>query len=116
MSVSLDYSELSEFNKEMLELIETKYPKEAKKFISRAGNAFRTEMKARYKKHTIRRTGNLLRGVVRGRAYIYNGEDFYIVAHYCQRQSGESRAAAHVDHPLSGKLRKGQRGFSHGFE
>ena len=78
MSVSLDYSEVSEFNKEMLELIQTKYPKEAKKFITKAGNAFRTEMKAGYRKHTIKRTGNLLRGVNRGRAYIYNGEDYQV--------------------------------------
>ena len=77
-AVTLDYSEVSDFNKEMLDLIENKYPKEAKKFISRAGNAFRAEMKAGYKKHTVRRTGNLLRGVTRGRAYIYNGDSYQV--------------------------------------
>lgn len=76
--VSLDFSQVSDFNKELLELIETTYPKEAKKFVSRAGNAFRAEMKAGYKRNTIRRTGNLLRGVTRGRAYIYNGEDYQV--------------------------------------
>lgn len=76
--IGLDYSQLSEFNKELLELIETTYPKEAKKFVSRAGNAFRREMKEGYRKNTIKRTGNLLRGVTRGRAYVYRGENYQV--------------------------------------
>ena len=91
--VALDFSQLSEFDKEMLELIETTYPKEAKKFVSRAGNAFRAEMKAGYKKHTIKRTGNLLRGVTRGRAYVYNGEDYR-----GSLQSDSSLSGAYLHH------------------
>lgn len=76
--VTFDYSQLSDFNKEMIELATNTYPKEAKKFVSRAGNTFRSEMKANYKRWTKRKTGNLLKGVTRGRAYVYNGEDYQV--------------------------------------
>lgn len=76
--VGLDYSQLDQFNQDMLEFVETTYPNEAKKFIARAGNAFRKEMRESYRKNTKKHTGNLLRGVNRGRAYVYNGDEFQV--------------------------------------
>lgn len=76
--VEFDYSELSEFTADMLHVVNTTYPNEAKKFVARAGNAFRTEVKARYRANTRRKTGNLIRGVNRGRPYVYNGDSYQV--------------------------------------
>ena len=76
--IGLDFSQLDEFNKETLALINDTYPKEAKKFISRAGNAFRADVKRGYRSQTKRKTGNLLRGVTRGRAYVYDGDNYQV--------------------------------------
>ena len=76
--IGLDFSELSEFNKETLKLVNTTYPKEAKKFVSRAGNAFRADVKRGYRSQTKRKTGNLLRGAMRGRAYVYDGDAYQV--------------------------------------
>ena len=77
-TIGLDFSQLDEFNKEALSLINDKFPKEAKKFVSRAGNAFRADVKKGYRSQTKRKTGNLLRGVTRGRAYVYDGDSYQV--------------------------------------
>lgn len=76
--VGFDYSDLTDFNRETLQLITNTYPKEAKKFISRVGNAFRADMKKEYRSQTKKKTGNLLRGVTRGRAYVYDGDSYQV--------------------------------------
>lgn len=76
--IGLDFSQLDEFNKETLNLINNTYPKEAKRFINKAGNAFRTDVRRGYRSQTKRKTGNLLRGVSRGRAYVYDGDSYQI--------------------------------------
>ena len=44
-TVDLDFSELSEFNANMLKMVEQDMPKEAKKLMQRAGNALRRDMR-----------------------------------------------------------------------
>lgn len=77
-SVELDFSELSEFNASMLKMVEKDMPNEAKKLMQRAGNALRRDMRTAYKQKTKRKTGNLLRGLSRGRAYIYQGTEYQV--------------------------------------
>lgn len=78
MSAEFEYSELTEFNKNMLDFVSKEYPKEAKKFIARAGNKLSKNIKSAYRKGTKKKTGNLLRGVARGRPYIFEGNDFQV--------------------------------------
>ena len=77
-SVELDFSELSEFNASMLKMVEKDMPNEAKKLMQRAGNALRRDIRTAYKQKTKRKTGNLLRGLSRGRAYIYQGTEYQV--------------------------------------
>lgn len=77
-TVDLDFNELSEFNVNMLKMVEQDMPKEAKKLMQRAGNALRRDMRKSYKRNTKKRTGNLLKGLSRGRAYIYQGTEYQV--------------------------------------
>lgn len=77
-TVNLDFSELTEFNASMLKMVEKDLPKEAKKFMQRAGNALRKDMRAEYQRKTKKKTGNLLKGLSRGRAYVYQGSEYQV--------------------------------------
>lgn len=77
-NVELDFSELSEFNASMLRMVEKDFPNEAKKFMQRAGNALTKDMRQNYRRLTKRKTGNLIRGLSRGRAYFYAGDEYQI--------------------------------------
>ena len=71
----LNLSELDDFAKELMEVATEKFPRETKNFMGRAGNKLARNVRAGYKAKTKRRTGNLYRGVRRGRPYIYNGNE-----------------------------------------
>ena len=51
-TVNLDFSELSEFNAKMLKMVERDLPNEAKKFMQRAGNELRIDMRTGYQQNT----------------------------------------------------------------
>lgn len=67
----LDYTELTDFTKDLLKLASSKLPKERDKFLRREGNKLKAEVKAEFKNTTKKRTGNLLKGITRGRPYSY---------------------------------------------
>lgn len=77
-TVNLDFSELTEFNANMLKMVERDLPNEAKKFMQRAGNELRKDMRISYQQNTRRKTGNLLRGLSRSRAYVYQGNEYQV--------------------------------------
>ena len=76
--IGLDYSQLDEFDKQIINLSKDKYPREVKNFMQRAGNNLKKEIKAEYQAETNKKTGNLIRGISRGRAYIYNGNEYQV--------------------------------------
>ena len=77
-TVNLDFSELSKFNASMLKMVERDLPNEAKKFMQRAGNELRKDMRTSYQQNTKRKTGNLIKGLSRGRAYVYSGNEYQV--------------------------------------
>lgn len=66
-----DFSELSEFDKDFLERLIDEQPKEAKKCLQKVANEYRKELRAQYRANTKKKTGNLLRGIKRGKVYEY---------------------------------------------
>lgn len=79
--VELDFSELTEFEQRTLHNVITGFPGEAKRFMRKAGNAYRKNLRAAYRRGTKKKTGNLLKGVRRGRVYIYNGDEYQVRAY-----------------------------------
>lgn len=78
MTAELDYKELVDFKLKLLEVAKVKFPRETKNFMGRAGNKLRAKVKNAYKTQVGKKTGNLLKGVSRGRAYIYQNDKYQI--------------------------------------
>lgn len=79
IKMHFDLSELTKLSDDMLAAAKEKFPRKTKAFMGRAGNRMRAKARAAYKadiKHS--KTGNLVRGLSRGRPYIY-GKDEYSV-------------------------------------
>ena len=71
--ITLDFSELTDFKKDVIELVNKKYPGKVKKLLNKAGTALKKDMKAEYKAKTKKKTGNLIKGVTKGKPYKYKG-------------------------------------------
>ncbi len=62
-----DLHELDEFTRDLVDLAQKQFPKEAKQFIQKQGNEGRKRLRANTRAVTKKRTGNLLWGIQRGR-------------------------------------------------
>lgn len=68
-----DVSGLSSLEKKLIEIREKKYPKESKVFLRKEGTKLRKLVLSRAKRKVIKRSGNLFKGIKRGRIYKKNG-------------------------------------------
>lgn len=67
-----DYSELDDFSRELLQLSQSfERGKEARKFLRREGNKLKRRTVAEAKKVVQKKTGNLFKGIKRGKVYKY---------------------------------------------
>ena len=71
--ITFDFSELTEFQKDVTKLVNYKYPGKAKKLMNKAGTALRKIVKADYKAKTKKKTGLLHKSVSKGKPYQYGG-------------------------------------------
>ena len=78
MSIGFDCHELDDLTNDMLDLAQNKFPKDTKAFMGRAGNRFRSKAREAYKSETRKHTGNLLKGLNRGRPYIYGSDEYSV--------------------------------------
>ncbi len=76
--IEFNFSELTDFDKNFLKRVSNEFPKESKKFMGRAGNAFRRQVRSEYRSTVKKKTGNLLKGIGRGRPYIWAGNEFQV--------------------------------------
>ena len=76
--ISIDMHELTEFKARILKNANDQFPKQARNFMTRIGNAFAKQVKAGYDAKTKKKTGNLRRGVKRGKSYKYNGNEWQV--------------------------------------
>ena len=75
---NLDYKDLSEFNQNMIKSLKN-HPREAKFFINKMGIEFRKVLRNQYKRDTKRKTGNLLKGIKKGKGFFYKPYTAYSV-------------------------------------
>lgn len=76
MTVStFDFSPLDSFDRQVIQMLLDEQPKEAKKLMQKAGNELRKELRRTTRTETKKKTGNLLRGIRRGRPYLYKSAD-----------------------------------------
>lgn len=73
IEAGFDLSELDALNNQLLDLAQTQYPKEAKKFLRDEANVARNKLRANTKAATKKKTGNLLKGIDRGPVKKHNG-------------------------------------------
>lgn len=78
MSIEFDYKEFNEFQEKLLNIAKGKFPRETKNFMGRAGNRLRTNVRNAYKTEVKKKTGNLQKGISRGRPYIYQKDKFQV--------------------------------------
>ena len=78
MSVEIDFHELTEFQKDVMKSANDRFPKQARNFMNRVGNALKSSIMAGYKAKTNRKTGNLRKGLKRGKSYKYNGNEWQV--------------------------------------
>jgi len=79
IEMHFDLHELTKLSDDFMEAAKEKFPRKTKNFMGRAGNRMRTRARAAYKsdiKHS--KTGNLVRGLSRGRPYIYGKDEFSV--------------------------------------
>lgn len=74
----LDYTEVIEMNRRLLDFVAKEFPKETRNFTGRAGNRMAKQLRTAYRAKTKKITGNLRKGVKRGRPYMYNGNEFQV--------------------------------------
>lgn len=70
-----DFSELDDWLNESIDVAKNVFPKETDKFLRKAGNKLASNMRRAYKTKVKKKTGNLTKGVGRGRPYTYNGNE-----------------------------------------
>lgn len=72
MVVDFDFSELTEFEKDLLNLAQKiDKGKEAKKFLRKTGNELKRRTMKHAKAKVKKKSGNLLKGIRRGKVYRY---------------------------------------------
>lgn len=75
MSDTFDVKELSDLDKNILNLASNEYPKQVKSFLQKEGNKLRKITVAKAKSKVKKKTGNYLRGIKRGKVYKYLGDE-----------------------------------------
>lgn len=73
MSVEFDFSELTKFEKNLLDLAENKMPKETKRFLRNEGAKLKRKTLSVAKSKVKENTGNYFKSIKRGKVYKYKG-------------------------------------------
>lgn len=79
---SINTRELDIFSEELLNIARKEMPKETKKFMNQEGQKLKKKAK-QYAKQTVKKkTGNYLKGIKKGKVYIYYGNGAFSVRVY----------------------------------
>jgi len=69
-----DFSELEKLDREMLAIINTRYPKEAKELLRKVSTKGRKYVRQETRTRTKKKTGNLLAGIDKSAPHTYQGD------------------------------------------
>ena len=78
MSMELDSHELGDRSARFLQVAQQKFPRDTRNFMGRAGNKLSSKAKKSYRAETKKKTGNLLKGVKRGKPYKYSSNEYSV--------------------------------------
>lgn len=108
-----DFSELDEFEKNLLGLAEEfERGKEAKKFLRQQGNKLNKENKKQAKLLGLNvKTGNFMKGFKRGKVYKYQGKDLSIRAY----NSAPHAHLLDLGHRVVAPYTQEEKGFKKGY-
>lgn len=110
MSDGFDFSELTDFEEELLDLAkEFENGKEAKKFLRKSGTKLKNRTIKVAKARVKKKTGNLFKGITRGKPYKYHVDDSMAVRVY------PARPANHAHLLNDGHRIVDKNGKEHGF-
>ena len=73
---------LTDLSRELLNIAQTQFPSECKKFLRTEGNKLKKEVKAEAKSKVRKKTGNYQKGWKRGKPYKYAPDNAYAVRVY----------------------------------
>lgn len=73
---------LTDLSRELLNMAQTQFPSECKKFLRTEGNKLKKEVKAEAKSKVEKKTGNYQKGWKRGKPYKYSVDNAYAVRVY----------------------------------
>lgn len=82
MQTGFDLSELSNLGKDFADYALKEMPKETKNFLRKQGDQLRKETASAAKKEFNRKTGNLIKGIKRGKVYYYKSDSRLAVRVY----------------------------------
>ena len=71
---SLDVTELTEVSKRLLMMARIQFPRESKKFLQKEGTKLKNATKKKARQKKIKKTGNYLKSIKRGRMYKHHGD------------------------------------------
>ena len=74
MEAGFDFSELSDFQKDLLNLAKNTMPSETKKFMKKEAGKLARKAKAVAKRETKKKTGNYIKGFKAGKVYYFGGD------------------------------------------
>lgn len=69
-----EFSELSDFTKDLLELAENQFPKESRKFLNKQGLKLKKVVVKKAKSIVGKETGNYLESIKKGKVYKFDGD------------------------------------------
>lgn len=72
-----DYHELDDFNRKMVQFYSKEFPKETRQFMNKQGNEGKRILRKYTKATTTKRTGNLMKGIDKGRVH-KRGDDWQV--------------------------------------
>lgn len=73
-----DLSELDDFTVQLLDLAQRQTPRETRKFLQSEGTKLRRFTASIARKEVKKRTGNYIKGIKRGKVYLYQGDTLSI--------------------------------------
>jgi len=78
MANELEFGELSAFNLSLINFLGKTMPKDIRNFMQREGNKLSKNIKNAYRSKVKKKTGNIVKGVKRGKAYTYGVGDWQV--------------------------------------
>lgn len=114
MAELFETTELDRYAREILKIAQNDMPRETKKFIRTEGRKLRTATRKKARKRVKKKTGNYLKGIKSGKAYIYRGNGGLSIRVYAGKPAYHGHLIEY-GHIIKNKKGGPELGFVRGF-